>query len=67
MIGEKGIWENLTLIQLLTGLPVEQFLELFSKIEAVYEEYERERHSRQNRKRAVGGECCLFFSYGCWS
>jgi hypothetical protein len=55
MIGEKEIWENLTLIQVLTGLPVEQFLELFSQIEAVYEEYEKERHSRSNRKRAVGG------------
>ncbi|MFZ2070593.1 MAG: IS5/IS1182 family transposase, partial [Halobacteriota archaeon] len=55
MIGEKEIWENLTLIQLLTGLPVEQFLELFSQIEAVYEEYERVRHSKPNRKRAVGG------------
>lgn len=55
MIGEEEIWENLTLIKVLTGLPVEQFLELFSQIEAAYEEYERERHSRPNRKRGVGG------------
>lgn len=55
MIGEKEIWENLTLIKVLTGLPVGHFLESFSQIEAVYEEYERERHSRPNRKRGVGG------------
>ena len=55
MIGEKEIWANLTLITVLTGLPEEQFLELFSQIEDVYEEYERERHTRPNRKRGVGG------------
>ena len=42
------------MVELLTGLPWPLFLELFLRVEAAYEGYERERHSQKERKRAVG-------------
>jgi hypothetical protein len=55
MLTEKSLRENSLLIKAFTGLPSEAFWELVNKAETRLAEYERERHDRPERQRAVGG------------
>ena len=55
MITEKILREDPSLIPLLTGLPAETFWQLVEAVEKEYPTYERQRHARPERKRAVGG------------
>lgn len=47
--------ENPVLVKALTGLPAEAFWELVKQVETQLPEYERQRHERPDRQRAVGG------------
>jgi hypothetical protein len=55
MLTEKSFHENPLLIKAFTGLPPEGFWELVNKAQAQVAKYERERHDRPDRQRAVGG------------
>jgi hypothetical protein len=55
MLTEKSLRENPLLIKAFTGLPSEAFWGLVNKAETRLAEYERERHDRPERQRAVGG------------
>ena len=43
------------LIKAFTGLPADAFWELVKKVDTELPEYERQRHERPGRQRAVGG------------
>lgn len=55
MLTEKHLRENAALVKALTGLPAEAFWELVKQVETQLPEYERQRHERPDRQRAVGG------------
>lgn len=55
MLTEKSLRENPVLVKALTGLVAEAFWELGQNVEAHLPEYERQRHERPDRQRAVGG------------
>lgn len=55
MLTEKSLRENPVLVKALTGLVAEAFWELVQNVEAHLPEYERQRHERPDRQRAVGG------------
>jgi len=55
MLTEKHLRENPVLVKALTGLPAEAFWELVKQVETQLPEYERQRHERPDRQRAVGG------------
>lgn len=55
MFTEKTLRDHPRLIKALTGLPAKVFWELMAAIEARLPEYERQRHERPDRQRAVGG------------
>ena len=54
MITEQHLRNNPALIKALTGLPQDVFWQLISNLEAKMPEYERRRHERPDRQRAVG-------------
>jgi hypothetical protein len=54
MITENDLHRSPALIKALTGLPEATFWELIDRLEAAYPEYERHRHERSDRQRAVG-------------
>jgi hypothetical protein len=54
MITETFLRTHERWVKYLTGLTASQFWEMFSRIEANFEAYERQRHERPGRKRAVG-------------
>ena len=54
MITEKHWRDNPALIKAFTGLPEETFWQLISDLKAKLPEYERQRHERPDRQRAVG-------------
>jgi len=54
MITEAFLRTHDKWVKYLTGLTAPQFWSMFSRIEADFEEYERQRHERPGRKRAVG-------------
>ena len=54
MITEKHLRDNPALIKAFTGLPEDVFWQLISDLEAKMPEYERQRHERSDRQRAVG-------------
>ncbi len=54
MITENDLHKSPALIKALTGLPGAVFWELIDRLEAAYPEYERRRHERGGRQRAVG-------------
>ena len=54
MITEKILRSNPALIKALTGLPADEFWRLIAEMEAKEPEYERQRHERPDRQRAVG-------------
>jgi hypothetical protein len=55
IITEKILLENPELVKAFTGLPAETFWELVHAVEVQLLAYERERHERPDRQRAVGG------------
>jgi hypothetical protein len=55
MFTEQTLRDHPRLIKALTGLPAKAFWELVAAIEARLPEYERQRHERPDRQRAVGG------------
>lgn len=55
MITEKHLCDNPALIKAFTGLPEDVFWKLISDLKAKAPEYERQRHERPGRQRAVGG------------
>ena len=55
MFTEKELRKNPALIKAFTGLPGELFWELIKKMEEELPEYERQRHERAERERAIGG------------
>lgn len=55
MLTEKSLRDNPVLVKALTGLMAEAFWELMQNVEAHLPEYERQRHVRPDRQRAVGG------------
>lgn len=55
MLTEKSLRENPSHIKAYTGLASEVFWELVNKAQAKVAGYERERHDRPDRQRAVGG------------
>jgi len=55
IITEKILRENPELVKAFTGLPAETFWELVHAVEVQLPAYERERHERPDRQRAVGG------------
>lgn len=54
MITEKHLRDNPALIKAFTGLSEDVFWQLISDLEAKMPEYERQRHERPDRQRAVG-------------
>ena len=54
MITENDLHKSPALIQALTGLPEAVFWELIDRLEAAYPAYERHRHARSGRQRAMG-------------
>ena len=58
MITEKILRSNPALVKALTGLPADVFWQLIEDLEARLPEYERQRHERPDRQRAVGGGRC---------
>jgi hypothetical protein len=54
MITEKTLRDHPALIRALTGLPAKVFWELVATVEARLPAYERQRHERPDRQRAVG-------------
>jgi hypothetical protein len=52
---EKELRKNPALIKAFTGLPADLFWELIKKMEEQLAEYERQRHERVDRERAIGG------------
>jgi hypothetical protein len=54
MITEQELRENPVLVKALTGLPADDFWRLIKDMEARLPEYERQRHERPDRHRAVG-------------
>lgn len=54
MITEKHLHDNPALIKALTGLPAKVFWRLISDLRVKMPEYERQRHERPDRQRAVG-------------
>lgn len=54
MITERILRGNPALIKALTGLPADDFWQLIEELEAKFPEYERQRHERLDRQRAVG-------------
>ena len=54
MITEKILRSNPALIKALTGLPAGEFWQLIAEMKAKEPEYERQRHERPDRQRAVG-------------
>lgn len=54
MITEKHLRDNPALIKALAGLPEDAFWQLISDLKAKMPEYERQRHERPDRQRAVG-------------
>lgn len=54
MITEAFLRTHERWIKYLTGLTASQFWSMFERIEADFAEYERQRHERPGRKRAVG-------------
>ena len=54
MITEKILCSNPALVKALTGLPADVFWQLIEDLEARWPEYERQRHERPDRQRAVG-------------
>ena len=54
MITEKHLHDNPALIEALTGLPAKVFWQLISDLKVKLPEYERQRHERADRQRAVG-------------
>ncbi len=55
MISYQELAQKPQLFTSLTGLSIDKFDQLFEKLVPVWVEYERERLSRPNRKRAIGG------------
>lgn len=55
MFTEKSLQKNPALIKAFTGLPADVFWELIEKMEERLPEYERQRHERAERERAIGG------------
>lgn len=55
MFTEKELRKNGALIKGFTGLAGEVFWELIKKMEEQLPEYERQRHQRAERERAIGG------------
>ena len=55
IITEKTLRENPELIKAFTGLPEQEFWALVQAVETQLPAYEDERHTRPDRKRAVGG------------
>ena len=54
MFTESMLRKNPTAIHAFTGIPAEHFWLLLEKVEAEFFEYELKRHTRADRKRAVG-------------
>jgi hypothetical protein len=54
MFTELVLRKNVELIKAFTGIPADAFFAMLEEIEAGLPEYERERHSRDDRQRAVG-------------
>jgi len=54
MITEKHLHDNPAVIEAFTGLPAKVFWQLISRLKARMPEYERQRHERPDRQRAVG-------------
>jgi hypothetical protein len=55
MLTEKTLRDRPAVIKAFTGLPAKRFWELVETVEARLPEYERQRHERPDRQRAVGG------------
>lgn len=55
MFTEKELRKNPALIKAFTGMAADLFWELIKKMEERLPEYERQRHERAERKRAIGG------------
>jgi len=52
---EKELRKNPALIKAFTGMPADLFWEMIKKMEGQLPEYERQRHERAERERAIGG------------
>ena len=55
MFTEKELHKNPALIKAFTGMPADLFWEMIKKMEGQLPEYERQRHERAERERAIGG------------
>ena len=55
MFTEKELRKNPALIKAFTGMPADLFWEMIKKMEGQLPEYERQRHERAERERAIGG------------
>jgi len=55
MLTEETLRQDPEWMTLLTGLPAESFWQLVHEVEAQWPAYNRERHQRADRQRAVGG------------
>jgi hypothetical protein len=55
MLTEQTVRDYPMLVKAMTGIPAEHFWEMMETIEARYADYERQRHARDERHRAVGG------------
>ena len=54
MFTESVLRKNVELIKAFTGIPADAFFTMLVEIEAGLPEYEKERHSRDDRQRAIG-------------
>jgi hypothetical protein len=55
MLTEHILRDYPLLVKALTGVPAETFRQMIDDIEAQYPAYQRHRHARDERQRAVGG------------
>lgn len=55
VLNYKTLSENPGIFRDFTGISIAEFVNLYRKLEPVYQERERKRLSRRNRQRAIGG------------
>jgi hypothetical protein len=55
MLTEQILRDHPLLVEALTGVPAETFWHIMDAIETQYPDYERHRHTRDQRQRAPGG------------
>jgi hypothetical protein len=55
MFSEESLRQYPEVVKAFTGIPSEQFWEMMEEMAQELDRYERERHERAERKRAIGG------------